>query len=423
MRRVLLVSPYFLPSNVAGIHRVRLMSSHLESYGWDPTVLTVDSSYYEEKADPLLLKLIPRSLAVERVAAWPASVCRRVGIGDISLRGQLALRRRLHELVCKARPAVVFATVLPGYTAMVGAWAKRRFNVPFVLDYQDPWVSTSSGLRGSDKAGIANKIARWVEPRVVQEADAITAVSDGTLDSLRLRNLLPAGIPIEVIPIGADASDQVIAAEHGRSLIERKGETFHVAYLGTLTSRMLPALDAVFAALASARAASSRTIVLHLIGTSALPGGEDQFDLKSRAAGFGVADAIDTHPGRVSYLDALRTMQDADLLLLVGSTDSHYTASKLFPYWLSRKPILGVFHRSSTIVGLAKDLGGVGLVLYDKEHGPQTTTAEAADLLARAAKRMRIAPGRNENAFQEYSAEGVSSRYAELFDRITAKCA
>lgn len=423
MKNVLLVSPYFLPSNLAGVHRVRLMSGRLAAYGWNPTILTVDAKFYEERCDPALLHLIPEGVRVDRVPAWPAKLCRPLGIGDVSLRGQSALRRRLGELVQRRRPEVVFATVLPGYTALVGSWARRHFNIPFVLDYQDPWVPPSTQKIGWNKAGISNRIARLLEPGVLRQVDALTAVSDGTLDSLRSRNLLPADVPIEVIPIGADRRDHLIAAEYGRSHIAREDGVFHVAYLGTLTTRMLPALDAVFDAVGKARGRSVRNFRLHLIGTSAEADGDDQHDLLARAARFHIADIVRLHAARVSYLDALRTMKDADLLLLVGSTDSHYTASKLFPSWLSGKPLLGVFHRGSTIVKLADELGGVRVVRYDEERGPEMTAGETAELLTRAAAGSRIATERNEHAFEAFSADGVASRFARLFDRVAAKCA
>src|SRR5205085_729028 len=88
MKNVLLISPIFLPSNLAGVHRVRLTSGHLRSFGWQPTIVTVDPSCYEEPPDLALIHLMPKDVPVERVGAWPARICRPFGIGDISLRAQ-----------------------------------------------------------------------------------------------------------------------------------------------------------------------------------------------------------------------------------------------------------------------------------------------------------------------------------------------
>src|ERR1043165_4234938 len=117
------------------------MAPDLETNGWRPTILTVDPRDYEEVCDPLSSKLLPSNVAVEYVRAWPAGICRFFGLGDLSLRAQYTLRRKVTKLISEGKVDLIFATVLPGYTSLIGAWAKRRFGLPFVLDYQDPWVS------------------------------------------------------------------------------------------------------------------------------------------------------------------------------------------------------------------------------------------------------------------------------------------
>ena len=59
MKRALLISPYFTPSNLAGVHRVRLMAGHLAEFGWEPIVVTVHPRHYEEPGDAASLALLP----------------------------------------------------------------------------------------------------------------------------------------------------------------------------------------------------------------------------------------------------------------------------------------------------------------------------------------------------------------------------
>ena len=93
------------------------------------------------------------------------------------LRAQWTLRRKVAELIQRKKIDLIFATVLPGYTSLIGAWAKRKFGLPFVLDYQDPWVSDWGAKPRLSKTGIADWLAIKLEPRVVRLADALTAVS------------------------------------------------------------------------------------------------------------------------------------------------------------------------------------------------------------------------------------------------------
>ena len=421
MKRVILISPYFTPSSLACVLRTRLVASRLAEFGWEPTVVCVDPACYEEPRDEATLALLPDHLRIERVGAWPSAICRPLGFGDVSLRGQTALRRRVEELIGREKFDLIFCTVLPGYTMLVGAWARRQFRLPFVLDYQDPWVqSTAKPALLWTKAGLAHWLARKLEPGAVAQADALTAVSDATLDTLRERRLIRAGIPQEVIPIGADENDHAIAAQAGRSQIPRELGVFQLLYPGTLTDRMLPALRAVLLA-AKTLAASGLKLRVHLIGTSAQPNGTDSLGVGRLVAEIGVSDLVRLEPRRIPYLDALRTMQDADALLLLGSTDSHYTASKIFPCWLAKKPILGLFHAASTVTQLAAELGGVSLVTYDEQAGAETRIeAVGAALRGIVERGLAGLPVRNLQAFEPHSARGVARAYASLFNRVTA---
>lgn len=422
-KRVVVVAPEFVPRNLAGVMRTRFLATHLAEFGWAPTVLTVREDCYEGEMDERSRALLDASVRVERVGAWPSRWCRPLGIGDVSLRSQWSLRRRLGELIRAGAVDLVFVSVLPGFASLVGAWAKRNFGVPFVLDYQDPWV-TDWGARQPrwSKAGLAHRLAAWLEPGAVRVADALTAVSAETLVTLRERNLIRRETPVEILPIGADAADHTVATRLGRSHIQRTSDELVLAYVGTLTERMVPAAEAVFRAVGQLRARHpQRRVSLRFIGTSAQAGGRDVHALETLARVCGVGEVFHLEPRRVGYLDALRSMQAADVLLLLGSSDSHYTASKIFPCWLAGRPVFGLFHQASTIVELARELGGVGLVTYADGQDPrERVPAVAAMLEDIGARGLGALPARSARAQEPYSARGITRRFADLFDRVWA---
>ncbi|MCL4789408.1 MAG: glycosyltransferase [Verrucomicrobia bacterium] len=400
------------------------MSSKLCELAWKPVVVTVDPQHYEETNDEASLALLPHNLQVERVGAWPARFCRPLGIGDVSIRGQWTMRSKVRELVNRGNVDLVFATVLPGYTSLIGAWAKRKLGLPFVLDYQDPWVSDWSAKQPRlSKAGLSHWLARNLEPGAVAAADALTAVSGQTLNSLRVRHLLKTGVPTETIPIGADPNDHDVARRVGRSWIRRDPDEFVLAYTGTIIEGMLPCVRTLFRSVRALTDANpSPRILIHFIGTSADPSGKDALGLMGLAEELGVGRVFRLEPRRIGYLDALRSMQDADALLLLGSRASHYTASKLFPCWLSGKPVLALFHAASTVNELAAELGGVHLVKYDNQEGPETRVDETARVLRQLIEHDSVAlRPRNQSAFEPYSSRGTAQRYAALFDRVVAE--
>src|SRR2546422_346146 len=82
--------------------------------------------------------------------------------------------------------------------ALLGPLLKRRFGLPFILDYQDPWVGSWGLTVGGGEGGspdLRSRLSRLLglalEPWVVGAANAITAVSARTYEDVLARN--PSG--------------------------------------------------------------------------------------------------------------------------------------------------------------------------------------------------------------------------------------
>ena len=97
-----MISPHFPPDASAGTHRVRVIAPHLEQFGWRPTVLTVRPEDYEGRVDTALGAMVPSSLDVNRVHAWPSRWTRLAGLGDLGLRAFPALRKRAATLMARS---------------------------------------------------------------------------------------------------------------------------------------------------------------------------------------------------------------------------------------------------------------------------------------------------------------------------------
>src|SRR5450830_1121110 len=169
MRRVLMISPHFPPDSTAGTHRVRLLAPHLSEQGWEPTVLTVDPRDYEGALDPMLAASVPGDLRVVRSRALPVRVTRPLGVGDLGLRAIEGLWREASHLMGHERYDALFITIYPVYPALLGPLLKKRFRVPFVLDYQDPWVGEWGLTVGPDAGGrpdFKSRLSRFISTRL-----------------------------------------------------------------------------------------------------------------------------------------------------------------------------------------------------------------------------------------------------------------
>src|SRR5215471_10829486 len=174
VRRAVLVSPYFPPSTLAGVHRARHLAKHLPATGWEPIVLCVDEADYEQRLDHGLAALVPAGVQTVKVRALPARFTRPCGIGEISLRAWASLRRALFQLLRTQRISAVLITGAPFYPMLLTPEIKRRFGVPVVLDFQDPWVSAWGSARPMlSKAGLSHRAAMALEPRALKGASYV----------------------------------------------------------------------------------------------------------------------------------------------------------------------------------------------------------------------------------------------------------
>src|SRR5258706_2882903 len=93
---------------------------------------------------------------------------------------------------------------------------------------------------------------------------------------------------------------------------------------------------------------------LHFFGTSNERSATQAERVRPIAAELGVDDLVAEHPARVDYLTAVRIPTDAPALLLLGSSEPHYTASRLYPALAARRPLLAVYHDASSVVEILR---------------------------------------------------------------------
>ena len=434
MRRVLMVSPHFPPDSSAASHRVRLLAPHLEAAGWSPTVVTLEPSAYEGRLDPDLAALVPESLRVVRAPAWRAGLTRRAGLGDLGLRAFTGLRHTCRALLSREHFDALFITVYPVYPALLGAGLKADYRVPFVLDYQDPWVgawgeSVGSGPNGAPdwKSRASRGLGTWLEPKAIGAADAMVAVSQGTIDGIVQRIPAAARLPHAVIPLGFEPDDfaALRARPPRRAHFNPADGLVHLCYVGTLLPTGVETLRLLFRALARARRddPAAAQVRCHFFGTSN-QSDSDAYRVLPVARACGVADAVSEVPGRLDYLDALSVLTQASGILLLGSSERHYTASKLYPALLAKRPVLALFHEGSSVVSILRAAGSepsVRVVTYGDEAIDDRRVAETACHLRALASAGVYDPANvSLDCIARVSALQLAGQLAEIFNRVGA---
>jgi len=424
-KKVLIISPHFPPSNLAAVHRTRLFVQHLPSLGWEPIVLTVHEDFYEEQLDWNLNKLIPVNLRVEKSKAFPVTKPRT--IGDIGLRGFFQLYRNAKELIKKDKIDFLYIPIPSFYAALLGRWLHASTGVKYGIDYIDPWVHHSQfGDKIFSRHWVSEKIANFLEPIAVKDASLITGVAEGYYKGVQERNphLLKQAI-FAAMPYGGEESDheKVKDLDAKPYIFTPKQDKIQMVYAGAMLPKAYEPLEAVFEAIRS-DIEKFRNVEFYFIGTGKSPNDPDGFNIKPIAEKYGLWQTIVfEHPQRIPYLDVLIHLENADGVFILGSTEPHYTPSKVYQGVLSGKYIFSILHQASTAVKVIKE-SKAGIVLsFDGERGINTIREGFSDLFTNYLERLRsFDPSAvNKYAFEEYSAKAVTAILANSFNQALSK--
>ena len=420
-RRCLIVSPYFPPSTLAGVHRARHLAKHLPAHGWQPTVVCVDPRYHIEELDPELARLIPPDLQIVKTGAIPVHLTRPFGIAsEIGLRGYFHLHDALAKEMSRAPADAVLITGSPYYPMLMAGWIRRRWNIPVVLDFQDPWVTHIGANEPRwSKAGISHRLAVGLEPLAVRNASFITSVSNQQNDEMAARYPWLDRKRMADIPIGGDPEDfDALRGVTAHDRAEPHRVTF--SYVGTALPRSGPLVRALFRGLSKLRAMRPNLVErLHLrfVGTSNQPKDWTAYRIRPLAESEGVTDLVTEEPARLPFLDALRVLATTDVVLMIGSDEPHYTASKIYPGLMSGRPYLSIFHRMSSSHEILARAGGGLALAFETTDDLESLVPTIAEGLEHLISNPGAFGQANPTAYAPFTAHAVAGQFADVFER------
>lgn len=423
-RRLALVSGHFPPSNLVGAQRARLWSRYLPEFGWEPVVVTGDPAKYEERPDPDLELLVAPGLRIVHAATLSTRPVRLVG--DIGIRSFWGCYRALSRMARAREIDFVMVTIPSNFLAPVGRLVHLRHGLPFGIDYQDPWVNRWTGAeRRFSRAWTSNRLAEILEPWSVRDAALITGMAPGYVAGMLERNPAVASKSVlAYMPMGTAPEDYALVQGLGRApfLFDPRDGNFHMIYAGALLPAGFVVLDAFLAGLRTLRERAPHVasrLRVHFVGTGSSPDDPQGHRVLPRAQAAGVAEMVDEHPHRIGYVDTLNHLMHSSAVLVLGSTEPHYTPSKVFQAMLSQRPVFALLHRDSTAVSMIRS-AHVGEVLTLADGDLPSPDGVATSLQAFIERPAYDAASVDRGVFEGYSARESTRQFAEALDRACA---
>lgn len=374
----MIITYYWPPSGGAGVQRWLKFSKYLPGYGWEPVILTVDPLFasYPQQDRGLLEEVSPSLRVIKTKASKGIFSAYRIvtgrkeipygGFANEDNPGFLQILSRFirgnfvlpdarkgwnkyayaaaNEIILKENIQVVITTSPPHSTQLTGLKLKKKLNIKWIADLRDPW----SDIYYSDRmyqTGIAKRINRSMEERVLNTADRIITTCNTTLNLFRSK-LDKDLAPEKVITVtnGYDPDD----FKYG----DIRPRDFTITYLGTFSG----CYDAgvLAEAISYCEERNITEITLRFIGKT--DNKVEKIFKDKKNVKLEILTYVD-HSKAVEYL-----ARSAALLLVVPSDkkEAEMIPGKLFEYLAAKRPVIALAPKESDVADiLLKTNGGM----------------------------------------------------------------
>lgn len=258
--------------------------------------------------------------------------------------------RKAIELIQQYDIKTVITATPPHSTQLAGLRLKKKLNVKWIADLQDPWTDIYYYGQLYHSAVSAAIDARY-ERRVLENADYVITVSDSIRDIFKSKSGKIDPDKVMVVPNGFDEEDF-------REKQDSQPEPFTISYVGTLNEDYYP-LDSFLQAVEGVTA-TSRKILLRFVGKVSPPA------MKQIRANQGITvEFIDyvPHEESVKYLKKTNA-----LLLIIPRMDQNegILTGKLFEYLGSGKRIIGIGPSQGDAARIIRECGSGDMFDYEK---------------------------------------------------------
>ena len=385
MKKVLIITYYWIPSGGAGVQRWVKFSKYLRDFGWEPIIYTPENPEFPS-IDTSFEKDIPADIQVIKTPIWePYTIYRNltgkknqpINAGFISenkkqsWKDKLSIWIRGNFLIPDPRrfwikPSVRFLTTYlnqnqidaiittgPPHTMhLIGLRLKKNFpTLPWIADFRDPWTNIDF-YKDLNLSWVSDKIHHRLEKKVIQHADSVVVVSNGMKEEYEL--MKPKHI--QVITNGYDESDvHKVAIE-----LDVK---FSISHIGTLNAARNPKI--VWKALSDICAENADFKVdlqIQLVGKVDFSVMED---MKNRGL-TGNLLKIDY----LSHSEAITKQQSSQVLMLLINNSGNakgILTGKFYEYLAAKRPILAVGPTDGDAANVLKETGAGKMVDFEDE--------------------------------------------------------
>lgn len=405
------------------MQRIRMSLPYFESFGWDAEVVTVEDKYVDTIKDPLLLKSIPDKIKVHRVKALSQKWTSKFGLGSLALRSMWFYLKKVNGILKKEKFDLIYFSTTAFPICILGPYWKKNYGVPYIIDMQDPWHTEYYQAKPKNerpkKYWFSYRINKYLEPIAMKQVDGLIGVSENYIEDLKQRYYHLKTKPSAIITFGAFQEDFKIAEENDRKLelaFKMKDGQINLIYIGRGGYDMKPALHTLFSLLKKGLVEKPQLfapIHMHFIGTS-YASNNGRPTISPVASEYELTPYVTEYTSRIGFYQSLKNLQQANGLMIIGSNQIAYTASKIYPYILAKKPLLTILHPESRATQIIADCNAGHFIGINEVD--ENTFKILCSFLEQINKQGR--PTTDWKAFESYTTSYMTQKQVDLFNQI-----
>lgn len=398
-KKVLVVAYFFPPLSGSGVQRTAKFVKYLRAFGWEPTVLTVQTNPSgPDLTDPKMVGEIPEatriiripinatisSARIDRLCSYYQEfcspdlfrqlthLCKSRQDGDISsilmpdpyLLWVDNVLMQSDKLDLNSYDCI-FSTSGPSSDHILAYFLKKRSGKPWIADFRDEW-SNNPLMAKCDRNSLGYRALRQFEKAVVEFCDGMTVISDQMKENYCSGFQVP-GNKVKTITNGYDEADFSSVGD-----LTADGEKFVIVHNGVIYKGREPFqfINAIGDLIKHGKI--DRDGIRVYLGKPYYGTPDWPYLQYINAKGLGDIIVFD-------YLDhenSIRRAAKASLLLLMTGQGNQWKGvftGKVFEYLRFCKPILNLGSRSSLAANLIRELDrGVTVSMNDQQTIAQT---------------------------------------------------
>jgi glycosyltransferase involved in cell wall biosynthesis len=367
---VLVIAYYFPPMGLSGVQRTLKFVKYLPEFGWRPIVVTAGKTPYyahDESLEQELSGLVESgAVRIERTATsgipgggkqramkLPSAAMQRlrskliqtVYQPDSRIRWRKPALALAEKIIQTERIDAIFSTAPPYTDFLVAKELSRKYNIPYMMDYRDAWVSNP--VLNFYATPLHKAYARKLEYECLRASSAITVVNRRMKEVLLEHYDFLTHNDIAIIPHGYDTEDFLAAVPLASELVDPT--RFRLTYSGAFYVGRSPQPILSAAKLAVQKRPELKAH-LELVFAGVL---QDEF--RKAADKLGLTPNV-TALGYQPHLQSVATLLASDVLWMTMSDDIS-APGKLYEYIGTRKPILGLVPKGSQAEKMLSEYG------------------------------------------------------------------